>query len=108
MLTLTNLREADSGPYRARVTNLAGEAWSDPALVTVLTPPTLLQPGFTDDAEFFAWLVGPIHRTYGMEVSTNLTQWAEAGRVVHTNAATRFVDPAAPTGPRYYRARIVE
>jgi hypothetical protein len=41
-LTLTNVQAADAGAYSVEVTNAAGAAISDDAVLTVNTPPTLL------------------------------------------------------------------
>ena len=106
---MDGLSEAHSGVYTVGVTNLAGGVLSDGAVLTVLEPPTLEVPGFTPDGEFAAVLVGPSNRTYAIEISTNLSHWAELTTLVHTNGATPFLDPAAADSPRrYYRARLVE
>ena len=108
-LALSNLQETDSGAYTVRVTNVAGGALSDAAVLTVVEAPALERPGFTAEAEFAAVLTGPTNRTYAIEVSTNLTDWVELGTVTHTNGATPVVDPAAADSTRrYYRARLGE
>jgi hypothetical protein len=108
-LILDPAQAADSGLYLLAVTNHAGGAWSDPAVLTVLEAPALLTPGFTEDGELVSWLVGPTNHTYAIEATTNLADWVELGTLRHTNATTPFLDPTSPATPtRYYRARLVE
>ncbi len=108
-LVLDPAQASDSGTYLLAVTNHAGWAWSDPAMLTVLEAPALLTPGFTEDGELVSWLLGPTNYLYAIEATTNLADWFELGTVMHTNGVTAFLDDDAPNSPtRYYRARLVE
>jgi hypothetical protein len=108
-LELDAAQTTHTGTYVLAVTNHAGWAESDPAVLTVLEAPALLTPGFTDEGELVSWLVGPTNYTYAIDATTNLADWFELGTLHHTNPVTPFLDPAAPASPtRFYRARLVE
>ena len=42
--------------------------------------------------------------TYGIQRSSNFVNWATLTNLVNTNGIFEFVDGAATTGPRFYRA----
>jgi len=108
-LVLDNVQTTNTGTYLLRVSNNAGSVWSDPAVLTVVEAPVLLTPGFTLGGELVSWLIGPTHYTYAIDASTNLADWFELIRLIHTNTATLFFDENAANFPtRYYRARLVE
>ncbi len=108
-LTLEPAQAADSGTYTLGVTNHAGWAVSDPAVLTVVEAPALLSPELTPEGGLVSFLVGPTNHIYAIEASTNLVDWLELGTLNHTNAQTPFLDPEpSDVGRCYYRARLVE
>jgi uncharacterized repeat protein (TIGR01451 family) len=85
-LLLVNLRSVDAGSYRVRVANPFGSVWSEPALVTVLTSPsvqTLPPSNLTGTRATLNALVNP----HGLETAA----WFEWGETLDYGNVTPAV-----------------
>ncbi len=100
-LLLTNVQPSNAGEYYAQVSNGAGSALSNPALLTVSTNWTLFAPQFVNQ-EFQFTLLGLTNALYIIDFSSNLPNWTP----LQTSAPAIFVDGASSNFPvRFYRAR---
>jgi hypothetical protein len=89
------------------VTNSAGAATSAVAVLTVASPPLLLNARTTGNRVFAFTLSGTAGLPYAIEVSTNLQQWTLLALVTNTTGLVDFVDAASSQYPlRFYRARF--
>lgn len=105
-LTISAVAWEDEGEFTVTVTNLAGAAYSTPALLTVLPP----SPSHIDSL-----LVLPDGRlqltasgdagNYFIEASTNLVDWENFLVVPNTNGSFLWLSPATNAPQRFYRAR---
>jgi len=108
-LSLSNVQSTNEGSYSVMVTNLAGNILSPPAFLSVLIPPILSQPKILPGGNFQMRLQGNTNRNYDIEISSNLTNWANLATVTYTNGLMPFVDTNAPdTNKRFYRARLAQ
>ena len=70
--------------------------------------PTLSSLGF-QSAGYELVISGEARREYRIEGSTNLTDWAELGRVTTTQETSHFIDAAADlVGRKFYRVVVVK
>jgi hypothetical protein len=100
-LLLTNVQPVNAGQYYAQVSNGAGSALSNPALLTVSTNWALAAPQFVSQ-QFEFTLLGLTNATYIIDFSSNLLNWTP----LQTNAPSVFVDATSSNVPaRFYRAR---
>jgi N-acetylmuramoyl-L-alanine amidase len=104
-LVRVNVQPSDAGNYSVQITNLAGIAISDPALLTVLPPtPIVLTLEILPDGR--RWLRGsgdPGHYTIG--ASSELTNWVDVITVPNTNGGFEWFDTETNLPQRFYRAR---
>ncbi len=97
---------ADLFVFRLRVTDAAGaisirtlELTAVPADVAVLASPQRLA-----DGSFQLTLIGQTSQSYTVQVSANLTTWADWTDVTPPSFSTPLTDPAAARNPqRFYR-----
>lgn len=104
-LTLTNLTAFDSGSYRVVITNIAGTAISQDAVLTVLDPQLSIRAyaGLT--------VAGEVGGTYRIDYITNAssTNWTALTSFQLTNQSQLFIDLETPLIPqRTYRAVRVQ
>ncbi|MFO1460495.1 MAG: immunoglobulin domain-containing protein [Verrucomicrobiota bacterium] len=101
-LQLTDVNATASGTYRVRVHNAGGDAFSEPAVVTVLDPEVEVAryAGLT--------LNGAVGGQYKIEAASALLPdiWAPIAELTLTNASQLWFDLESGTNPipRYYRA----
>jgi hypothetical protein len=108
-LTLTNVPLSyDGSLFTVVATNAGGQApLSSNALLTVVRPPLLSDPVLLPDRVFQMLIQGNLHRSYLIDVSSNLLDWTPAGTVSCTDGRTMFIDVSATNGTqRFYRARL--
>lgn len=109
-LTLSNITTSQAGKYRVKVTNSAGTATSDDALLTVtpkaLTPATLRGPSMVGGKFQFAFDSTP-GRNYQIQVNPTLApnQWKPLSNVTATAAATLFTHDQPAGSVQNYRVQ---
>jgi hypothetical protein len=100
-LLVTNVQPANAGEYYAQVSNGAGSALSNPALLTVSTNWSLVAPQFVNQ-QFQFTLLGLANVSYILDFSSNLLNWMP----LQTSSPSLFMDPASSNYPAgFYRAR---
>jgi len=100
-LLVTNAQASNAGQYYAQVSNGAGSALSNPALLTVSTNWALTAPRFVNH-KFQFTLLGLTNQFYIIDYSSNLANWIPLA----TNPPALIIDPASTNlPPRFYRAR---
>jgi hypothetical protein len=108
VLSLTNVSLSDEGNYIMTVTNSAGSASTDPATLTVLTPPAARfdSPNLLPDGTLRLVATGGVNFTYTVEASTNLTDWVALSNILNEIGTFEFIDSDATNhGYRFYRTR---
>ena len=104
---MTNAQPINEGSYSVLVTNTVGSATSPSALLTVLIRPILSNPMMLPGGGFQMTLSGNTNRTYAVETSTNLNDWAQLTTLLYTNGAMIWKDSTATnSGNRIYRLRL--
>jgi hypothetical protein len=111
-LTLTNAQPSATGNYSVSVTittNVPVPTAIFTAHLQVGPPgPALSNPRVNANGSFSGVLLGQVSRTYALEISTNLSNWAVWTNITATSASTPFVDVTATNAPqRFYRARLL-
>ncbi len=104
--TRTNVQPAHAGNYSAVVTNVAGTAFSQDAVLTILTvtPPQLgVTASLSNGNIVFTGSGNP--GTYTIELSTNLANWQDLVEVISTNGVFQWIDSVTNAPRRFYRAR---
>ncbi len=107
-LVLLNVRSSDLGTYAVEVSNSAGATLSEEAALRLPAPFRLLVPSGPpgSGAPFEFRIEGLAGRAYGVETSSNLTDWIPLGTFPGGEGAVVFEDPdRAGHGQRFYRAR---
>jgi hypothetical protein len=109
-LTLTNLQSFHAGNYSVVVTNTYGSVTSAVATLTVTNftivlartgSPVMTPGGFTFPLSL------PAGRSFIIEASTNLRDWAPIATNLALTGSVIFTDPAAANYPqRFYRAMV--
>ncbi|HEY9171868.1 MAG TPA: immunoglobulin domain-containing protein [Verrucomicrobiae bacterium] len=110
--TRANAQDGDAGEYTVTVTNVAGAAFSQPALLTVIPP----QPArfeaiskLADGRVYLQW-TGEPGWSYQLQAATNLNFPGSPvlGPVSGSNGVFEFVDDVATnnTPQRFYRLRL--
>lgn len=103
VITLASLDAGAAGEYRVKVRNVAGEAISNVAAITVLDPEVqiVLLSGL--------WIQGAVGGQYEVQNATpslGTPHWTSVATVTLTNAPQLWIDLSTSTNssPRYYRA----
>jgi hypothetical protein len=106
--TRTNVQPTDAGAYSAIVSNAAGTATSDNAILT-LTQPTLphidaitLSPDSTIHLQMSG---GP--GNFDLEVATTLSDWTQLTSITATNTVFEYTDSEINQPGRFYRLRML-
>jgi uncharacterized lipoprotein YddW (UPF0748 family) len=108
--TRSNVQYSDAGPYRVQITNVAGAATSQPAMLTVLPP----QPArferikILPDGRIDLLWSGEPGWSYTLQITTNadFLNWLDRGPISGSNGWFNFVDDDAVNAPqRFYRTR---
>ncbi len=107
--TRTDAQLADAGSYSVIVSNLAGMAVSDDAvlLVTQPAPPQITGISFVPEGQIRLEVSGaPGH--YAVEATTNLAGWLELTNFTTTGDSFEYVDPDGNLPQRFYRVRLIQ
>ncbi len=105
-LLLPNIQFSDAAAYDVAVTNLAGQAASAAATITVDQPPVQFTSITASNGQVQIWFSGVPGQSYIVSASTNLLNWTPITVLVATNGPLPFTDPNASKYPRrYYRAQ---
>ena len=109
VLTLPSVQAKDGGNYSVIITNIAGAATSDPAILTVLSPPPVFDvPILMNDGTIQLFLTGNTGELYRIESSTNLADWNMLTLATNTTGTVSFSDAEATNYlQRFYRAVLV-
>src|ERR1051326_2458289 len=109
VLTLPSVQAKDGGNYSVIITNIAGAATSDPAILTVLSPPPVFDvPILMNDGTIQLFLTGNTRELYRIESSTNLADWNMLTLATNTTGTVSFSDAEATNYlQRFYRAVLV-
>lgn len=109
VFSISNARPSDAGAYRVVVTNAAGRATSNDAMLTVLATQRLMLTNVSwgADRRLRFRVVGVANQPCVVERSSDLPGWIPIGSFSLVNGAADFLE-AAPSGlPRsFYRAVI--
>jgi hypothetical protein len=106
-LSLTNVQPGQAGGYSVMVTNSAGSATSAVAVLTVASPPLLLNARTTANGTFTFTLSGVAGLSYVIEVTTNLEEWTPLASVTNIADQADFTDMTSSNSvSRFYRARL--
>ncbi len=105
ILVCNNVQHTNGGTYAVIVSNPAGSATSQAELIV---RPVLVRGQVGTNGLYQLMFRGTPGRSYGVEVSTNLVDWAGAGTVSNTAVLMPYEEPAAPgPAPRLYRLRVL-
>lgn len=105
-LLLPNVQTLHQGSYQLVATNLAGRVVSEPAILTVIGPPTLQIPQWLANGDLRLGIAGMPDRSYTIEVSPDLQNWTALTTLAYTNGIMPFTDPGVSSrSNRFYRAR---
>ena len=104
--SLAAVQWGHAGDYAVTVTNLAGAAYSSPAVLTVLpADPSLIDAiALLSDGRVQFTGRGDVG-DYTIEVSTNLVNWQDLVVVPNTNGSFLWLDSVTNAPERFYRAR---
>jgi len=105
-LAFTNVQLGSDGTYYVVATNLAGTVTSDPAVLTIIAVPRLINPSLDINGNITFTVHGNSNRTYAIEISSNLIEWVTMTNVAFTSTEMPIADRANRTN-RFYRARLV-
>jgi len=106
-VSLTNAQPGEAGSYWVVVSNSAGGATSEVAILTVAGPSLLLDPRTTPEGMFTFTLSGTAGLTYVIEITTNFLQWTPLAQLTNLTGHTDFIDSTSSnTISRAYRARL--
>jgi hypothetical protein len=113
VLTVTNVQTANDGSYSLTV-SVTGWPNTPPIvpatfgadLTVIGSPLTISSPQLLGNGTFRGFVrAGGGNKSYTVEVSTNLANWATLTTVNYTNGPTPFTDPGATNSrQRFYRA----
>src|SRR5438045_3915021 len=106
-LTISNSQPSNEGAYRVRVSNSAGTALSDPALLRVLFPPLISSVNVAGTAFNFSFSTR-VGFTYTVEYKNILTDlnWTTLEVRTGTGGALPASDITTSTPTRFYRVRV--
>lgn len=105
----TNVQAADSGAYSVIVSNVAGSAQSDDAMLTVnsgIAPPHIDGISLLGAGNARLDMSGGPGR-FAVEASAVLTNWSELGVITAAGALFQFTDTETNAAVRFYRLRVV-
>ena len=106
-LILTNIQPAQAGSYSVLVTNSAGSITSAVAVLTVATPPLLLNARTATNGAFAFTLSGVAGLIYAIEFTTNFQKWTFLALLTNTTGQVDFIDVTSSNAvSRFYRARL--
>ena len=89
------------------ITNVAGSITSSIASLTIIIPPLLSNPVFSNQVFTFT-LSGNAGYNYSVESSTNLQDWSVAGIISNASGQVSFSETNDPASLlKVYRARLV-
>jgi len=108
ILTVTNARRVDEGPYSVTVSNQYGNVTSQNAYLFVLFQPSLSSPQFSN-GQFQMSLSANTNRNYALEIKTNLLEdWSYLKTISYTNGQMPVLDTGNTNTPaRFYRVRLL-
>ena len=89
------------------VTNVAGQALSLAAQLTVSTKPFLANPHLRPDGVFEFTLVGRTNRTYNIDWTPDFNGWTNLTNITLTSPQAPVTNPSTNAAARFYRARLV-
>jgi hypothetical protein len=105
--TVNNVQITNAGEYAVTVTNLAGAAYSSPAILTVLPLVPIEFTSITILGDKRVRLAGHGDEgTYMIEFATSITNWRELFSVPNTDGTFECIDGETNAVRRFYRARI--
>ena len=106
----SSLMASNAGSYQVTVSNLAGQAISAVATLTLTNPPTTGQAGVFQNISRLPngtvqlSLSGTSDASYTLDVSTNLVNWTPLVTFSMTNGAVQLIDITATNVPaQFYR-----
>lgn len=108
--TRSHVQYSDAGPYRVLVTNIAGAATSQPAMLTIVPPqPARFQQiKILPDGRIDLLWSGEPGWSYTLQITTNadFLNWLDRGPISGSNGWFNFIDDDAVNAPqRFYRTR---
>ena len=105
-LILTSVSLDDAGLYSVSISNVVGSLISSNAVLTVRVPPTISAAAVMNGVFHFN-VSGPPGPNYGIDASTNLTDWVTLALLTNSSGTIQFTDQLSPNFPqRYYRASV--
>ncbi len=106
--TVTNAQSATAGNYSVAIINVAGQATSSNALLTVTqpTPPRIDSISLAPDGKIQLQASG-VPGLYSVEAATNLLDWVEAAHITNTGSMFQYLDSETNVTQRYYRLRLL-
>ena len=106
--TRDNAQTTDAGSYSVVVSNIAGTATSDDAVLSVTqpAPPQIDSISLTSEGQIQLQVSGA-PGYYAVDAASNLTDWAELATVTNTGSSFQYLDPEANLAQRFYRVRLV-
>jgi uncharacterized repeat protein (TIGR03803 family) len=110
ILTLANVTPADVAPYSVVVSNTLGTATSDPALLTLLFPPSFLSAAKSNNSFALTWSAVQGQR-YQLQFKTNLNSanWLNLGIPRTAFGSTiSLSDPIGTNSQRFYRVMLLQ
>jgi Ig-like domain-containing protein len=107
-LYVSNTTPASAGNYFITITNDAGAVTSAPAALVVSVRPVMNSMQVVINGQLQFQLSGTPGDAYGIESSSNLSDWTSAATLTNLMGTIQFTDPAAVNQPqRFYRARLL-
>jgi hypothetical protein len=106
-LTVPRIANSNAGPYSVIVTNASGGMLSSNSTFVVFGPPrpNLVIANTPTDGTITMSLQARSGVAYGIEVSSNLTDWISWTNLYNTGSSTNFSDTVTNILSHYYRAR---
>jgi len=104
--TINPVSAGDEGLYSVFVTNVAGQALSLAAQLTVSSQPFLANPHLRPDGVFEFTLVGRTNRTYSIDWTPDFNGWTNLTNITLTSPQAPVTNPSTNAAARFYRARL--
>jgi hypothetical protein len=106
-LIMSPVANSNASPYSVLVTNALGAMLSSNGNFVVVPPsrPNLVIAGAPIDGTITMSLQGRGGLAYGIDVSSNLTDWLSWTNLYNSGSSTNFSDTVTNFSPHYYRAR---